>query len=74
VLGAFEYVVWFLGALLELTVVGCSIAKGSSGDTGHQRLHVGGIFRQHRTLQDPSSLMALGLPSMAISIITRIYS
>jgi len=29
VLGAFEYVVWFLGALLELTVVVCSIAKGS---------------------------------------------
>ncbi len=28
-LGAFEYVVWFLGALLELTVVVCSIAKGS---------------------------------------------
>jgi len=29
VLGSFEYVVWFLGALLELTVVVCSIAKGS---------------------------------------------
>jgi hypothetical protein len=29
VLGSFEYVVWFLGALLELSVVVCSIAKGS---------------------------------------------